>query len=125
MKKIILIIFSTFLLLGLIGCSNQQKSQDENAKQPSNVTVKKQDVREVVWNQLNAQDKEHIKGTWNDFKVSKITVTENMGRIEDKSYIGKEVYLIDFQTDSISKPNNRIVYASLDDYKLIGYGYVN
>ncbi|MFL0266781.1 hypothetical protein [Candidatus Clostridium radicumherbarum] len=101
------------------------KIKDANVKQPSNVTDKKQDVREVVWNQLNAQEKEHIKGTWNDFKVSKITLTENMGRISDKSYIGKEVYLIDFTIDSMAIPNNRIVYASLDDYKLIGYGLVD
>ena len=45
-----------------------------------------------------------------------------MGIINDKSYIGKEVYLIDFPTKSISVPI--IVYASLDDYKIIGYGYV-
>ena len=42
----------------------------------------------------------------------------NMGILNDKSYIGEEVYLINFQTKSISVPNNIIVYASLDDYRL-------
>jgi hypothetical protein len=51
-------------------------------------------------------------------------LTESMGIINDKSYIGKEVYLVDFQTKSISIPNNMIVYASLYDYKIVGYGIV-
>ncbi len=47
-----------------------------------------------------------------------------MGNIYDKDYIGKEIYLIDFPTNSNSMPNNMIVYASLD-YKIVGYGYVD
>jgi len=38
-----------------------------------------------------------------DGKVSKITLNENMmSQVEDKSYEGKEVYLIDFPTKSKS-----------------------
>jgi len=122
MKKFILIIISTFLFLGLFGCSRQQKSNNASIKQQSNVTV--QDVREVVWNQLNTIDKKRIKGTWKDSKVRKITLKGNMGKLNDSSYIDKEVYIIDFQTNSNFIPNNMVVYASLDNYKLIGYGYV-
>jgi len=53
-----------------------------------------------------------------------MTLTESMGIINDKSYIGKEVYLIDFQTKNMSMPNNMLVYAALDDYKIVGYGLV-
>lgn len=48
-----------------------------------------------------------------------------MGNISDKSYIEKEVYVINFTIkDKNTKPNNRIVYATLDENKVIGYGYV-
>lgn len=83
------------------------------------------DVRQVVWEQLTPKDKERVEGNWQASKSSKITLTENMGNLNDKSYIGKEVYLIDFQTKSIPAPNNIIVYASLDEYKVIGYGYLD
>lgn len=122
MKKIILIIFSLVLFIGLLACSNQKESN--SIKESNNVTVKEQDVREVIWYQLTSKDKERIKGTWQDSELRKITLNENMGIINYKSYIGKEVYLIDFPTKNISMPNNMIVYASLDDYKLIGYGFV-
>lgn len=48
-----------------------------------------------------------------------------MGNIMDKSYIGKEVYLVDFPTQSKSIPNNMVVYLSIDNNKLLGYGYVD
>jgi len=118
MKKIILFIFSSVLLIGLFSaCSNPKES--------NNTTSDQRDVREVVYNQLKTKDKELIKGTWKDGEMRKITLTEIMGNISDKSYIGKEVYLIDFPTKSISEPNNMIVYASLDDYKFIDYGLVD
>ena len=47
-----------------------------------------------------------------------------MGIINDKSYVGKEVYLVDFPTKSISMPNNTIFIVSKDTHKLIGAGYV-
>ena len=59
-----------------------------------------------------------------DSKLQRITLISTMGIINDNTYIGKEVYLIDFPTKSIAMPNNMIVYASLDNYKVIGYGYV-
>lgn len=84
-----------------------------------------QDVREIAYNQLTSKDKERIVGTWKDSKLSKITLKEGMENINDKSYIGKEAYLVDFPTKSKSKPNNMIVYMSIDNHKLIGYGYVD
>jgi hypothetical protein len=83
------------------------------------------DVRQVVWEQLTSKDKERVEGNWQASISNKMILTESMGIINDKSYIGKEVYLIDFQTKSISVPNNIIVYASLDNYKIVGYGYVD
>lgn len=123
MKKNILIILSLFIFIGLLACSNQKKSN--NIKDSNNVTVKELDVREIVWNQLTSKDKKQIKGTWKDSELRKITLNENMGIINDESYIGKEVYIIDLPTKSLSEPCNMIVYASLDDYKIIGYGFLD
>lgn len=117
MKKIILFIFSTIILIGLFtACSNPKKS--------NNITVKEQDTREVIFNNLNSRDKSLVKGTWKNSTLRKITLTSNMGNVIDKTYIGKEVYLIDFPTEG-SSLNNMLVYASLDNYKVIGYGYVD
>ncbi len=80
---------------------------------------------EAVWDQLNSQDKRRINGTWQDSRLQKIQLKESMGNIYDKAYIGKEVYLVDFTTNSSSMPNNMIVYAALDNQKIIGYGYVD
>ena len=122
MKKNILITFS-LIIIGLFGCLNQVESSSIAGKEFNNVI--ELDVREVVCSKLTAEDKDRIKGTWQDSKLNKITLNESMGIINDKAYIGKEVNLIDIPTKSISQPNNMIVYASLDGNKIIGYGYVD
>ncbi|HEO8418436.1 hypothetical protein [Niallia sp. FSL W8-0635] len=87
---------------------------------------KKGDVREMVWKQLSAEQKEWINGTWEDGEISKITLTENMmSQVDDKSYEGKEVYLLDFPTKSKSIPNNMIIYADINTFAYIGDGLVD
>lgn len=121
-KKITLYILSTALLLGLIACSNESVQSSKNEEK----IVKKDDVREIVWNQLSSEQKEWINGTWEDGKFSKITLTENMMiQVDDKSYEGKEVYLIDFPTKSKFIPNNMIVYADVNTFNYIGNGLVD
>jgi hypothetical protein len=130
-KKITLYIISAVLLLGLIACSNQngRGNNDQsvvNNNEQSNKVVKKDDVREIVWKQLSSEQKEWIDGTWTDGKVSKITLNENMmTQVDDKSYEGKEVYLIDFPTKSKSIPDNMIVYADTNTFDYIGNGLVD
>ncbi len=93
--------------------------QDEKVK-------KKGDVREMVWKQLSAEQKLWINGTWEDGEISKITLTENMmSQVDDKSYEGKEVYLLDFPTKSKSIPNNMIIYADINTFAYIGDGLVD
>ena len=88
--------------------------------------VKKEDVREIVWNQLSAEQKERINGTWADGKISKVTLTKNMmSLVDDKSYEGEEVYLLDFPTKGKSIPNNMIVYADINTFAYIGNGLVD
>lgn len=45
--------------------------------------------------------------------------------ISDKTYIGREVYFIDFPTELKRMSNKIVVYLSVDTHKLIGYGYVD
>ncbi|MEQ8197632.1 MAG: hypothetical protein ABRQ27_06480 [Clostridiaceae bacterium] len=108
----------------VISCSNNKAASTLTNKEAVNTTNNEQDIREVAYNQLNSQDKEKIAGGWKESKLSKIILKEGMGNILDKTYIGKEVYLIDFPTQSKSLPNNIIVYLSIDNNKLLGYGYV-
>jgi hypothetical protein len=131
-KKITLSILSVFLLLGLPACSNQNGQGSNNSQNVVNSNeqgdkvVKKDDVREIVWKQLSSEQKEWVDGTWKNGKVSKITLNQNMmTQVDDKSYEGKEVYLIDFPTKSKSIPNNMIVYADTNTFDYIGNGLVD
>jgi alpha-acetolactate decarboxylase len=130
MKKITLSILFAVLLLGLFACSNQDGQGNEQnvvtSKEKGKKGIKKGDVREIVWDQLSKEQKDWIVGTWKDGKVSKITLNGNMmNQVDDKSYKGKEVFLIDFPTKSKSIPNNMIVYADIDTFVYIGNGLVD
>lgn len=127
MKKNILIIISVIILAvaGLFYYSNQGKEKIINDNNQSNIEeIYKNDPREVVWRQLPAKQKERIDGDWQDGKVSKITLSENnmMSPAADKSYIGKEIYLVEFPTKDI---NGMPVYADLKTFNIIGYGLVD
>jgi hypothetical protein len=112
MKKVLVIIFSLLAILALYSGGSYLK---ESAN-----------VKKAVWEQFGSETKEFIKGTWRSGSVGKVTLNANMGNISDESYIGKEVYIISFTT---KKPNPTIntigVYASLEDYKIIGVGNVD
>ncbi|PIC71244.1 hypothetical protein CSV77_04205 [Sporosarcina sp. P16b] len=133
MKKITLFILSSCLLLGLFACSTQNKqaknSDDQNTvgnNEQVNEEKNENDVRRIVWEQLSAKQKEWIDGTWMDGKVSKVTLNEYMiTEIDDKSYEGKEVYLIDFPTKSKGSPNNVIIYADVNTFEYIGNGLLD
>jgi hypothetical protein len=81
-----------------------------------------EDVREIAFNQLIPEAKKSIKGTWQDSKISIITLDELMGNLNDKSYIGKEVYRIDFPIEYQLGQNEISVFIGMDNHKLIGYG---
>ncbi|RLQ96349.1 hypothetical protein D9X91_08500 [Falsibacillus albus] len=65
-------------------------------------------------------------GKWTKARITKITLQINMITSgSDKSYIGKEVYMIDFPTSNQSKPSNIIVFADIDTLEIIGNGLVD
>jgi len=126
MKKIISFIIASFFLVVLFSSHlNLKESNAVIKKNLGGTTTKERDVREIAFNQLTSEDRDRIIGAWENSKLSKIILKEGMGNINDKSYIGKEVYVIDFLTTSKSLPNNIIVYIGMDNYNLIGYGYLD
>ncbi|WP_163583344.1 hypothetical protein [Gracilibacillus saliphilus] len=127
MGKNNLLVLSTILLFGLFACSNPQNANDyanqhmgKHNKQWSKTNLV--EVKKSVWSQLSAEQKEWVNGTWEDGDVSKITLNQN---IDDQSYQGKEVYLIDYPTKNTGMPNNMIVYADLKTLNYIGNGLVD
>ena|SRR5690606_33697542 len=125
MKKIISILF-VVMLLGLVACANDNDGAGTHNENVVNNNTQNDDVKEVVWNQLSSEQKEWIDDSWEDGKTSEVTLSEEMmTQIDDKSYQGKEVYLIDFPTKNKSIPNNMIVYADKDTFQYIGNGLVD
>lgn len=130
-KKITLPIVAIVVLIGigLFVYFNQtgEKATNNEAQNNTKNTVKK-DVREAVWDQLPPASQQSIKGTWQDGKVSKITLTKDSMIVVDNKmttgYTG-EAYMIDWTTKNMGVPNNMIVYADLDTFDLIGYGLVD
>jgi hypothetical protein len=46
-----------------------------------------------------------------------------MGNIKDNSYIGKQVYIVDYPSNDNPSLGGVAVYADVKSFKLIGYGY--
>jgi hypothetical protein len=122
-KKFTLIILSSILLSFVLSGCQQQASKEQNVKETNSNEIQSLDLREVVWNQLTDKDKKHIKGTWKDATFRKIILKETMGNIKDKSFIGKEVYIVEYPSNDNPTLGGVVVYADLKSFKLIGYGY--
>lgn len=117
---------------GLVACSSQDEKKTRNTSSPTsaasiNKNNETKDVREAIWNQLSSRDKERIAGTWKDAIVGTVTLSKDMASHPntDKSYIGKEVYIIDFKIKEIRYPDNIGFYADKETFKLIGYGLMD
>ena len=105
MKKGLILIFSFLLILSITTGA---------------LYFKRQNIKKSAWNQLNPEIKVLLKGTWKDGKVTKKILKNSMGAISDKSYLGKEVYLVEFTLDTFAVPNSIEVFVSFKDYKVIG-----
>ena len=110
-----------------LSCDDTDNSIVTTAREEREITIsnERHDIREIAYNQLTPDDKQRISGTWQNSTLSTITLKQGMATNLTSSFIGKEVYMIDFPTTDISIPNNMIVYVKMDTYKLIGYGLVD
>lgn len=128
MKKVICFLILCIISFGFGGCS-KAKQTENNSLQTNQ--VKKQltsnEIIEIVYNQLPKEQKEDIDFDLKEAKINKIILKDSMGGgTYFKSYIGKEVYEIEFKRKAKNvQPDNKTVFASIEDYKLIGYGYVD
>lgn len=134
MNKRVILISCLVVLVGVAGVifyiNQENKKAADNDTQNSSQEVKKEDVREVVWKQLTPQQKERADGTWRDGTASKMilerdnnAMTFRLASDEYESYIGKEVYFVNFPTGDINE--NFPIYADIDTYTIVGYGLVD
>ncbi len=101
---------------------------NRNPSQTRSQPAAKKDIRETVWQQMSNQQKATIAGSWQDGKVSQTTLQSGamMLGIKDKSYEGKEVYVIQLprkQGDVLG--DTLTVYADTNTHALIGYGVLD
>lgn len=126
MKKFFLISLTSVLLsFVLFGCLKESSNEVVKHQVTSAKSNNKQalDVREAVWNQLTKKKKEHIVGTWKEASVQKIILRKSMGIINDKKFIGKEVFIIDYPSNDNPSLGGIVVYADIKSHQLIGYGF--
>ena len=124
MKKMILatIVLVPILILNS-GCSKDSHEIISKEVKNAKSIDKHKDIRENVWNQLSSENKNHIKGTWKDASLQKITLRENMGIIQMKDFIGKEVLIIDYPSSDNPTIGGFAIYADPKSQQIIGYGY--
>ena len=100
--------------------NNKQITEEQNTE-----VSKNEDVREVVWQQLSSEQQARVDGTWEDATVSKATLTGVMMiGVEDKTYEGKEAYMIAFPVENASI-ENMLALADMDTLALIGFAPVD
>ena len=134
MKVILTILTISFIASAvLVGTvlyilQNQNKDATNNKQitgEQNTEVSKNEDVREVVWQQLSSEQQAQVDGTWEDATVSKATLTGVMMiGVEDKTYEGKEAYMIAFPVENASI-ENMLALADMDTLALIGFAPVD
>lgn len=127
MKKSSLIAVSVTSLVVLVGLglwlysSSHNATVADNKAQSSIEKNSQKDTRELIWDKLPVSQRERVDGTWKSGTLTVVTLDKNsVGWIDDKSYEGKEVYLVDYPTKNTGVPNNMLIYADKDTFEYIG-----
>lgn len=129
MKKIILVVITiaAATLIGLFVYLNQNndkvvRDKEQNTREQKAKEASKKDIREVVWEQLTPDQKELVGGTWKDGTVSTVTLQGLlMIGVKDKSYEGREVYMVSFDNGL----NSVLALADMDTFDVIGFAPVD
>ena len=124
MKKTTLLFLIVVLALGVVACTNQERSNAEK-----NAASSDNDVREVVYGQLPSEQKDLIDGRWEEGTLSTVKLKNSMVAPAHSSdlnaLIGKEVYAIEFPIKSKSSLSNIVVFAEITSNHYIGNGLVD
>ena len=134
MKVILTILTISFIasavlvgtVLYILQNQNKDATNNKQITEELNTEVSKnEDVREVVWEQFSSEQQAQVDGTWEDATVSKATLTGVMMiGVEDKTYEGKEAYMIAFPVENASI-ENMLALADMDTLALIGFAPVD
>ena len=125
MKKLLLGLFVPVLLFGLTACRIPDKAPEGKESTVTGAVVPEVDIRKTVYDQMEPKDRDRMRESWQDAKVTSIILTEGMAVKSDPSYIGKEVFVVDFRVRTMAIPDNMIFYASKSDGKIVGIGLVD
>ncbi|MBX4270042.1 hypothetical protein [Clostridium estertheticum] len=87
--------------------------------------IKKNDIREIVWNQLSKAEQNEIIGTWKDGTIEKSIAKKdsNTFSLNDKSIDGKEVYLITFKSKNEPTIGNIQKLVDIKSNKIVGAAF--
>lgn len=90
-------------------------------------TSDKKDTREGVWDQLSKEEQDEIVGGWESAKISKIVANGKATgfSILDKTYDGKEVYLIMFPSNRAPIVGNVEKLVDIKTNKIVGINFRN
>lgn len=125
MKKLSMWMTVPVLLLGLAACRAQERPVVMNESMLLGDAGSAVDIRKTVYDQMEPKDQERMKEGWADASLDSVVLTEGMAVMSDPSYIGKEVYAVDYKVKTMSLPDNMVFYASKTDGKVIGIGLVD
>ncbi len=129
-KAVIIGIIVAVLIVGASAFYFATKDKDDTktANDSTSTTTtdspeEKKDVRQAVWEQFSPELQEQID--WKQGKVSTMVVKEDTQKMDDPSYVGKEVYVVEFMRDIKAVPNNTMTYADMDTFKIVGGGLMD
>lgn len=122
MKKIISVFALFTIVFTLVSCT-KEKASEYTSNKTQLITIEN---AENIYNQLPEEIKKEIDFDYETIDIDKIVLKEEMGNILDKTYINKEVLRLNFIIrNKTIQPNNRIAFATIEDFKYIGDGYVD
>lgn len=122
MKKIISVFALFTIVFSLVSCT-KEKPSEYTPNKAQLITIEN---AENIYNQLPEEIKKEIDFDYENIDIDKVVLKEEMGNILDKTYINKEVLRLNFIIRNKNiQPNNRIVFATIEDFKYIGDGYVD
>lgn len=127
MKKVITFLVLGVISLGLVGCDqNSTTANNTISNEIEEKTKTSDEIIEFVYNQLYRDLQDSISFDLKKSNINKNILDDGVGEILDKSYVGKEVYSIEFpKKDKRAEPMGKVVYASIEDKKVIGYATMN
>lgn len=114
MRWVIMLLVAVFSLT-LVGCQEKADGNPEKA-------FENPDVRKIAWNSLSEEEQVEVIGAWKEAKVSKVVADTNRFLLKDKSFEGKEVNLVEFESKQQALLGNILILVDDPTDKVVGVG---